>query len=118
MQGYWTLAYDLDLAQRIRDALAGNPAVTEKKMFGGVAFLRHGLMFVGVSGSSLMARVGPDNHDDALRRAHVRPMDFTGKPMKGYVYVDAPGIERAEDLGAWLDRSQAFVVTLPPKKAR
>jgi TfoX/Sxy family transcriptional regulator of competence genes len=60
------MAYSEQLAQRIRDALAGNRAITEKKMFGGIAFLRHGLMFVGVSDSALMARVGKPNHADSL----------------------------------------------------
>lgn len=109
------MAYSEELAQRIRDALAGDRAVTEKRMFGGIAFLRHGLMFVGVSDSSLMARVGKANHADSLRRKHVRPMDFTGKPMQGYVFIDAPGIRSKEQLRFWLDRCEQFVSTLPPK---
>jgi TfoX N-terminal domain len=76
------MAYDEKLAQRIREALAGSAAITEKKMFGGIAFLHRGLMFVGVSDSSLMARVGKANHADSLSRKHVREMDFTGKPMQ------------------------------------
>lgn len=112
------MAYDDRLAQRIRDAVAGNPAVTEKRMFGGVAFLLRGLMFVGVSGRSLMARVGAASHADALKRPHVREMDFTGRPMNGYVYVDPGGLETAEQLRFWLERCERFVSTLPPKKAR
>jgi TfoX/Sxy family transcriptional regulator of competence genes len=109
------MAYSEHLAQRIRDALAGNPAISEKKMFGGIAFLRHGLMFVGVSGTSLMARVGKANHADSLSRKHVRPMDFTGKPMQGYVFVDAPGLRTEAQLRFWLERCEEFVSTLPPK---
>ena len=109
------MAYSEPLAQRIRDALSGNRAITEKKMFGGIAFLRHGLMFVGVSDSSLMARVGKANHADSLRRKQVRPMDFTGKPMQGYVFIDAPGLKTEAQLRFWLDRCVQFVSTLPAK---
>jgi hypothetical protein len=112
------MAYSEQLAQRIRDALAGNRAITEKKMFGGIAFLRHGLMFVGVSDSALMARVGKPNHADSLGRKHVRPMDFTGKPMQGYVFIDAPGIKTEAQLRFWLERCEQFVSTLPPKGAK
>jgi hypothetical protein len=112
------MAYSEQLAQRIRDALAGDRAVIEKKMFGGIAFLRHGLMFVGVSDSALMARVGKPNHADSLGRKHVRPMDFTGKPMQGYVFIDAPGIKTEAKLRFWLERCAQFVSTLPPKKGR
>lgn len=112
------MAYSEHLAQRIRDALAGDRAVTEKNMFGGIAFLRHGLMFVGVSDSALMARVGRLHHDDSLGRKHVRPMDFTGKPMNGYVFVDPPGIRTEAQLRFWLNRCRQFVSTLPPKSRK
>ena len=112
------MAYDERLAQRIRSALQGNRHVAEKKMFGGIAFLRKGLMFVGVSDGSLMARVGKDNHADALSRKHVRPMDFTGKPMQGYVFVDAEGTKTEAQLRFWLKRCEQFVATLPPKAAK
>ena len=111
------MAYDERLAQRIRSALQGHPHITEKKMFGGVAFLRKGLMFVGVSDASLMARVGKDNHADSLGRKHVRPMDFTGKPMQGYVFVDPEGTKTEAQLRFWLERCEQFVATLPPKTA-
>ena len=109
------MAYDETLAQRIRTALAGRSGITEKKMFGGIAFLRHGLMFVGVSDTSLMARVGAANHEDSLRRKHVRQMDFTGKPMKGYVFVGASALKTDDEIRFWLDRCEDFVSTLPPK---
>lgn len=112
------MAYDERLARRIRTALQGNRHITEKKMFGGIAFLRKGLMFVGVADSSLMARVGKDNHADSLGRKHVRPMDFTGKPMQGYVFVDAEGTKSAVQLRFWLERCERFVATLPPKAAK
>jgi TfoX/Sxy family transcriptional regulator of competence genes len=112
------MAYSEQLAQRVRDALAGNRDITEKKMFGGIAFLRYGLMFVGVSDSSLMARVGKPNRADSLARKHVRPMDFTGKPMQGYVFIDAAGVKTEAQLRFWLERCVQFVSTLPPKGSR
>ena len=112
------MAYDERLAQRIRDALDGRPDITERKMFGGIAFLRNGLMFVGILDSSLMARVGKENHADSLRRKHVREMDFTGKPMQGYVFVEAHGIKTESQLRFWLERCEEFVATLPPKSQR
>src|SRR5262247_3748176 len=112
------MAYDERLAQRIRAALQGNRFITEKKMFGGIAFLRKGLMFVGVSDAALMARVGKENHADSLARKHVREMDFTGKPMQGYVFVDAGGTKTEAQLRFWLERCEEFVSTLPPKVAK
>ena len=109
------MAYDDKLAQRIRTALAGDKAVTEKKMFGGIAFLHRGLMFVGVSNDSLMARVGKANYADCLSRKHIREMDFTGKPMQGYVFVDAPGLKSEAQLRFWLGLCRTFVATLPAK---
>lgn len=109
------MAYDEHLAGRIRTALGRAPGITEKKMFGGIAFLRHGLMFVGVSGNALMARVGKQQYEDSLAREHARVMDFTGKAMAGYVFVDEPGIATDQELRFWLDRCLAHVSTLPPK---
>jgi hypothetical protein len=109
------MAYDEALAGRIRVALSDDPAVSEKKMFGGLAFLYRGLMFVGVSGNKLMARVGKQNYPDSLSREHVRKMDFTGKPMQGYVYVEPEGLRTEEQLSFWLQRCKQFVSTLPAK---
>jgi hypothetical protein len=108
------MAFDAGVAQRIREAL-GASQVTEKKMFGGMAFLSRGYMFAGIVGDTLMARIGPERYAAALTRPHVREMDFTGRPMKGYVYVDAAGIERDQDLTYWLGLCQTFVSTLPDK---
>src|SRR4051812_40127633 len=112
------MAYDEHLAQRVRAALQGKPFITEKKMFGGIAFLRKGLMVVGVSDASLMARVGKENYADALSRKHVREMDFTGKPMQGYVFVDAEGTNTEARLRFWIECCERFVATLPPKAAK
>jgi len=109
------MAYDEHLASRIRRLLGKSPGISEKKIFGGVCFLRHGLMFAGVTDSSLMARVGKANYDDSLAREHVRVMDFTGKPMAGYVFIDEPAVATETALKFWLDRCLGFVATLPPK---
>ena len=109
------MAYDEGLAQRIRDACAGVLALTEKKMFGGLCVLSRGNMLCGVVGDMLMARVGPDLYAEALARPHAREMDFTGKALKGFVYVDAEGIEADADLEAWVQFSLRFVEGLPAK---
>lgn len=109
------MAFDEGLAERVRDALVKAPRISERRMFGGVAFLADGHMFVGIIGDVLMARVGPENYAAALKRKHVREMDFTGKPMKGYVYVDPAGIAGDEELEEWVMRCWQFVKTLPAK---
>lgn len=74
-----------------------------------------GHMCCGIVGEILMARIGPEKYETALKQAHVRLMDFTGKPMKGMVYVDPPGIETDKQLKQWISMCQAFVFSLPPK---
>jgi TfoX/Sxy family transcriptional regulator of competence genes len=91
------------------------PDVTERKMFGGIAFMVRGNMFVGIVNDDLMARVGNDGYDDALARPHTRPMDFTGRPMRNMVYVAPVGIE-GKALRTWVERSFAFAESLPAKK--
>lgn len=108
------MAIDEGLAQRIREAL-GTARVTERKMFGGLAFMSRGHMFVGIVRGLLMVRIGPAAYEEALRKPHVREMDFTGRPMRGYVYVDPPGFERDEELASWVKAGLAFVKTLPAK---
>ena len=112
------MSYDEGLAERLREALQSQRGISEKKMFGGLAFISRGYMFVGITGDILMARIGPDYYEQALSRPHVRMMDFTGKPMKGYVYVDPPGFERDSDLSDWVQRCHGFVQSLPPKKPK
>ncbi len=109
------MAFDEGLAERIRDVLVDEAWVAEKKMFGGLAFMYQGHMFVGIVGESLMVRVGPVEYKNDLQRPHVREMDFTGKPMKGYVFVDPAGHERDEDLAQWVEKARFFVSHLPPK---
>ncbi len=114
------MAYDEGLAQRIREALEdettrGGRQVVERKMFGGLAFMLGGNMCVGVSGDEMMVRVGPDAYSDALAQPHAREMDFTGKPLRGFVYVDPAGFDSDEDLEAWLERGARFARSLPVK---
>jgi len=109
------MAYDEGLAERLRDQFVDRPGITEKKMFGGLAFMYRGHMLVGILGDSLMARVGPTEYADALKRPHVREMDFTGKPMKGYVYVDEAGFESDTDLSTWIGLCLRLNESLPPK---
>jgi TfoX/Sxy family transcriptional regulator of competence genes len=110
------MAYDEQLAARVRDALVGREAIVERKMFGGLGFLYHGNMCTGVRGNALIARLG-DRADEALAEPHVRPFSSDdGRPaMTGWVLVDPPGIESTEDLEAWVDRAVAYTGSLPPK---
>ena len=109
------MAIDEGLAQRIRETL-GDTRVTEKRMFGGLAFLARGHMFMGIAKQqALMVRVGPAAYEQALARPHAREMDSTGRPMKGYVFVDAPGYEADVDLKYWMTLALAFNATLPAK---
>jgi TfoX/Sxy family transcriptional regulator of competence genes len=109
------VAYDEDLAQRLRELLASRSDVTERKMFGGIGFMVGGNMCVGVQGEDLIARVGEEQFDDALAEPHARIFDFAGRPSKGFLYVAPGGTAADGDLRAWLDRALAFVTTLPPK---
>jgi len=109
------MAYDEELAARIRAIVGRRSGVSEKKMFGGLAFLVGGNMFCGVVGRDLMVRVGPDAYKKTLTRPSARPMDFTGRPMKGLVYVSPEGIASADDLRAWVDQGLRFGRSLPPK---
>lgn len=109
------MAFDERVAERIREVLNNQPDIVEKKMFGGIAFISKGHMAVGIVKDTLMARIGLATYGHALQQPHVRPMDFTGRPLKGYVFVDPPGFEQDADLAAWIHKSLAFVHTLPPK---
>jgi TfoX/Sxy family transcriptional regulator of competence genes len=109
------MAYDEELAMRVREVVSGTPGLTEKAMFGGIAFMVRGNMAVGVSKEDLMVRVGPDEHEAALSRPHVKPFDMTGRPMKGWVVVTPGGIESEQDLRQWVDQGVEFAQSLPPK---
>lgn len=109
------MAYDEGVAQRLRDILQDEEGIVEKKMFGGIAFLHRGNMCCGVVGEELMLRVGADGHEAALGLPHARAMDFTGRPMRGMVYVGTPGFESDADLADWVARAIGFTRSLPPK---
>ena len=109
------MAFDESLAQRIRDSLARKTNIEEKKMFGGVGYLLNGNMLVGVWKDSLIVRLGPDDSPIALLEPLVEEFDITGKAMKGWVMVDADGIESDDQLREWIQRAAKFVRTLPVK---
>lgn len=109
------MAYSERLASRIRNILGEDEDVDERKMFGGLAFMVRGHMCCGVVRDDVMLRLGADRAEDALRERHVRPMDFTGRPMKGYVFVSAPGVKTDAKLARWLQLAREFIETLPPK---
>jgi TfoX/Sxy family transcriptional regulator of competence genes len=109
------MAFSEELAERIRQQLAWRKGVEEKKMFGGVGYLLHGNLLVGVWKDALIVRLGPDNYDDALLEPHVREFDITGRPMKGWVLVESEGVEDDEQLTDWIERATRFVRTLPAK---
>ena len=114
------MAYDEGLAERIRESVGqrddlDSDEVVEKKMFGGLAFMIRGHMTVGINGDELMVRLGPDAYAEALRRPHAREMDFTGRALKGFVYVGTDGTAADDDLSEWIGSGVDFVKTLPPK---
>jgi TfoX/Sxy family transcriptional regulator of competence genes len=109
------MAYDEAVAERVRGALGKTPGVVEKRMFGGIAFMVRGNMCCGVIGDRLMLRVGPKGYEAALGRPHAKTMDFTGKPMKGLVYVEPAGFASPRDLKKWIDRALEFALSLPAK---
>jgi TfoX/Sxy family transcriptional regulator of competence genes len=111
------MAYDEQLADRVRAILQDRPDITERRMMGGLAFLCRGRMCGGVLGRDLVVRVGRDEMEAALRRPHVRSMDFTGRPLAGFAYVAPEGVRRTASLQAWLDRGLAVAATQGPKKA-
>ncbi|HEX3241871.1 MAG TPA: TfoX/Sxy family protein [Solirubrobacterales bacterium] len=109
------MAFDEALADRIRDLLGPRADVTERRMFGGIAFMVAGNMAVGIVGDDLMVRLDPADAERALSEPHTRPMDFTGKPAKNMVFVDAEGTASDADLAGWVDAGADFAASLPPK---
>jgi TfoX/Sxy family transcriptional regulator of competence genes len=110
------MAFDEVLAERIRQRLARRKNVEEKKMFGGICFLLKGNMLVGVWKDSLIARLGPDQGDEALVEPHVKAFDITGKPMKNWILVEPEGVKEDDQLKDWIQRAVKFVETLPAKE--
>ena len=110
------MAADESLAARIRDALARTKNVEEKKMFGCICFIINGNALAGVWKDRLIARLGPDEGEAALRESHVRAFDITGRPMRNWVAVEPEGVEDDDQLKDWIQRATKFVKTLPAKE--
>jgi TfoX/Sxy family transcriptional regulator of competence genes len=106
------MVFDEGLAARIRDNLGDRPGIAEKRMFGGLAFLIDTKMFAAVSGDVLLVRVGAERYSEFLTHPDARPMDFTGRPMTGYLYISTEGIAEDADLAAWLERALEFTSTV------
>ncbi len=109
------MPYDEQLVGRVRGVLAKKRTVAERKMFGGLTFMLRGNMACGVENDRLMVRVGPDAYDDALGQPHAQMMNFTGRPMKGFVFVEPAGLKSDKDLEAWVQRGVDFAMSLPAK---
>jgi TfoX/Sxy family transcriptional regulator of competence genes len=109
------MAFDEQLAERVARALEDAPDVREQKMFGGLAFLVDGHMTCGIVGNELMLRLGREGADAALAEPHIRPMDFTGRPMSTMVFVEPAAIESQGALEGWVARARSYVATLPLK---
>ena len=112
------MAFDEGLAHRVRTLTQDESSMSERKMFGGLCFMVDGNMCFGVLGEEIMVRVGPDSYEASLALPHAREMDFTGRSMRGMVYVDSDGVSEDEDLQAWLDRGLRCARSLPPKHPR
>jgi hypothetical protein len=111
------MAYDEHLANRIRELIAGEPGVVEKKMFGGLAFLIGGHMGVSASGrGGLLLRVPPEETESLLAKPHAGPFEMRGKPMDGWLRVEAEGVKTKRQLERWVQRGVAFARSLPPKE--
>jgi TfoX/Sxy family transcriptional regulator of competence genes len=102
------MAYNEQLADQVREILVNQPQVVEKQMMGGVTFMVNDKMCVGIIKDELIARIDPDIYDEALEKPGCHPMDFTGKPMKGWVYISPEGIEKVKDLECWIGLALDF----------
>ena len=110
------MAYNEQLAERVRTIVGDGPGLSERKMFGGIAFMLYGNMFCGITRDDLMVRVGPDHFEEALASPGARPMDFTGRPMKGMVYVGSEGYATEKQLRGWVEQTLEYAGSLPAKK--
>jgi TfoX/Sxy family transcriptional regulator of competence genes len=109
------MVYDEGLAQRVREEMAELPGYTERKMFGGIGFMLHGNMAVGVINEDLIVRVGRERYESALAEPHARVFDMTGRPMTGWVVVTVEGYAADEDLERWVQQGVDHASSLPPK---
>jgi TfoX/Sxy family transcriptional regulator of competence genes len=109
------MAYDHDIADEIRTAITPHPGLSEREMFGGIAFMINGHMAVGVSGDELMVRVGKDAHDEAVSCPGARTFDMAARPMRGWIAVAGDGFSTEEDLASWVNWGVGYAETLLPK---
>jgi len=109
------MPFDEALAERVRPLLRGSHSLKEKRMFGGLAFMVNGHMCCGIVGNDFVIRTGPDQYKAALSQPHARPMDFTGRAMRGFVYVNPSGSRCARGLKTWVRRGMRFILSLPKK---
>jgi TfoX/Sxy family transcriptional regulator of competence genes len=109
------MAFDSHLADRVRQRLGKRRGVSEKEMFGGLGFLLHGNMACGILGDEMIVRLGAEAGEEALREAHTRPFDFTGRPMKGWLFVEGEALDDEDALDRWVERAVQFVSGLPKK---
>ena len=109
------MAYDAAIAEEIRAVIGEHPGLTEKEMFGGIAFMINGNMAVGVSGEDLMVRVGKDAHDEMMALPGATTFSKSARPMRGWLTVTREGFGTEDDLKAWIGRGVAFAETLPKK---
>ena len=112
------MAYNEQLADRIRAIVGEGPNLSERKMFGGIAFMLNGNMFCGITRDDLMARVGPERFEEALAQLGARPGDMSGRPMKGMVFVAPEGYAREEQLRGWVQQTLEHARSLPAKTAK
>jgi hypothetical protein len=111
------VAYDEALAARIRDLFGPDPAVSEQKMFGGLAFLIHGNMAVAASGQGgLLVHVDPERSDALLSETNARPMEMRGREMRGWLRVDAADVESDDELARWVEVGTGYARSLPKKR--
>ncbi len=109
------MPYDAKLAERVRKLLAGQPSLTERKMFGGVGFMLKGNMACGVNKDELIVRLDPAQHEEAVAKPHARTFDMTGKPMKGWLLVGTKGVTSEKDLKRWVEVGVKYALSLPQK---
>ena len=115
---YRILSYDPEAAERVRQLLSGRDDVVEKRMVGGLSFLVNGNMCCGITGTALMVRVGAEGREQALGQPHVRPMQFGGRALSGFICVEPDGFAADDALARWVQRGLDFVAGLPAKAAR
>jgi TfoX/Sxy family transcriptional regulator of competence genes len=111
------MAYDEQLAARVRKILSRRKGLTEKKMFGGLSFLLDGKMCCGVLRDDLVIRIQPEDYEAVLKESYVRPMDFTGRPLKGFIYVGSEGCQTEQELSRWVEHGVDFVSSISNSKS-